>query len=1171
MKLTLAFFGAFSAALDGAPLTRFEADTARALLVYLVLNPGVVFRRDTLAALLWPRLEEPAALHALRQALTRLRAVLREREADVPLIHVTRHTLQCNPERDIWLDARVFTELLAETRAHVHRRRAVCPSCLNRLEEAVALYQGDLLAGFHLDSVPFEEWLLVQRERLHVQAMEALYELAEAYLRRQDYACAGRYARRQLALEPWREEAHQQLLRALALDGQRSAALAHYETCRQILAEELGVEPARETQRLYAAIRDQRRLPDAMVPAYRVPAPFTPFIGRAAALRRLAEQLNRPDCRLLSLVGPGGAGKTRLAIALAETMRGDFASGVFFIPLATVASPELILPALARALDFAFHEESALARQLADYLSPREVLLIFDNFERLLPGAARLCQLLQRAPRLTCVVTSRQRLNTPGEWVFPVEGLAYDEADAAPSSARRLFVASAQRLAPHVVFSDEDQRAIGDICRLVEGNPLAIELAATWLRAFNCREIAAEVRQSFDFLAAPASGLPERHRSLRAVFEHSWALLSPEEQAALRRLAVFRGSFDRDAARQAANVSPDLLVSLLDQSLLQRAPDADAAQVRYAMHDLVQSYALEKLSFAAAVERQTRARHAHYFLTWLTAQTSFLAGPEAGETLTALEKDFANVQTAWEWATAHAEIALLDAALLGMFLFYDLRFWIHEAKRAFGAAATALAPGKTRAAQILICRLRLCQGWFAVFIEGEVERGYERLQQALADLRNLEAAAHLPFALNALGRAAYQLSDYDAAQRYSEESYALSEALDDPYHRVLAGHILGQIHQTQGRYEESLRLLQEGLALAQENRFVKLETGILRALGVSHWRRGEFARAESYFARNLENCRAIGDRYNEGKALTALGTIAFFAEDIDKAETYYQEGLRIARDIGDRRNEGQALNNLAEARALRKEYAPAARLCEASLRIKEELGDQRGAAMTLGNLANMAKYQGDYVAAEQYLNEALAVFRELQDTHGQAMALTVLAALAGERGRPEAALAHGEAALAITTTQGQRHIHANALVNLAHALVDLGRFEEAGAHYEAALAIRRELEQPQLAAEPLAGLAETALAAGDTAAALTYAAQVLDARELPALRGMDQLFRPAAVCLRVLAANGDPRLPELARGVHEELQAHAGQIHKRDLRRHFLEEIAPHRVIASIYERVGGE
>ena len=1165
MALTLTFFGTFNAALDGEQITRFEADTARALLVYLTLNPGTTFRRDFLASLLWPDLEQTAALHALRQALNRLRGVLHERKTAVPLLNITRHTIQCNPERTFSLDVHHFTALLAATESHPHRRLAACRPCLDRLAAAVDLYQGDLLAGFHLDSLPFEEWLLLQRERLHMQALNSLHELTEVSLRRGNYERASHYAQRQLALENWREEAHQQMLRVLAHTGQRSAALAHYAACQQVLAQEFGVEPSQATQQLYTAIRDERPLPTPTTPPYRVPAQFTPLIGRQQALAQLATQLNNPNGRLLSLVGPGGAGKTRLALALAEMVKGDFADGIFFVPLTAVDKPDLILPTLARALTFAPHEEQSFAQQLHAYLSNRDILLIFDNFEQLTAGADILLTLLHQAPQLVCLITSRERLNAPGEAIFLVSGLSYEtsaNAEAAPApSAQQLFMTVARRLTPALPFSQANQHAIHTICRLVDGNPLAIELAATWTRALSCPEIAAEIQTSLDFLTAPSSGRPERHHSLRAVFDHSWKLLNPTEQDALRHLAVFRGSFDREAAQQVANVPSTLLVSLLDQSLLQQATDNENGRSTYMMHDLTQRYALEKLADDPDAAQASRNRHARYFLTWLAAQQPNLIGPAVKSALAAIEAIFANIEAAWHWARHQGHVALLDEALMGLFLFYDARFWTRQGERVMGETAVSLADHSTRPAQILYQRLRVCQGWFATLLKGEVKQGCAHLAEAVAALRELDATDHLPFALNALARTHYHLSDYPAARQAAEESHALSQQLGDTYNIAFAQHILGQIEQIQGRYAASLTQLQAGLALARQAQFFKLETGILRALGVAYWRQGQLDPAQEYFGHNLQNCRAINDRYGEGKALTALGAVSFLAEDIETAAAFYQEGLHVARDIGDRRNEGQALNNLAEVMALRKEYAQATRLCQASLQIKRELGDLRGAAMTLGNLANMVKYQGDYAAAEQYLNEALAIFVELQDTHGQALALAVLTGLAGEQNQPEQAVTYGQTALKMTETAQQRHIHANVLTNLAHALADLGRWPEAEIHYTAALDLRQALAQPALAAETLAGLAEVALAADDIAAAQKRVNQILADHQLAALRGIDQLFRLHAVCLRVLAQANDPRLPELAQSVYAELQAHAAKIDRRQLRQQFLTEIAPHRII----------
>jgi DNA-binding SARP family transcriptional activator len=273
-RLAISLFGPFRVTLEGNPVTQFEANTARALLAYLVVDAGTPHHRETLAGLLWPEQAEAMALQNLRQALNRLRGAIGDREADPPFLQITREAVQFNPASDYWLDVAAFTDLLNASRQHRHRQLETCHSCMERLQEAAAVYRGDFLAEFSLKSIFFEEWLVVQREQLHHQAMDLFYQLADCHDRRGEYEQAQHYARRQLTLEPWREEAHRQLMRALALSGHRSAALAQYKTCRRTLAEELGVEPAEETTALYGRIRDGAELssPSSPAPPHNLPA-----------------------------------------------------------------------------------------------------------------------------------------------------------------------------------------------------------------------------------------------------------------------------------------------------------------------------------------------------------------------------------------------------------------------------------------------------------------------------------------------------------------------------------------------------------------------------------------------------------------------------------------------------------------------------------------------------------------------------------------------------------------------------------------------------------------------------------------------------------------------------------------------------------------------------------
>jgi DNA-binding SARP family transcriptional activator len=340
--LTLSTFGTLRVALDGTPITSFATDKVRALLVFLAVEATYPHRRETLAHLLWPDLPDRDARHNLSQALWHLRQALAERDSATPLLLMSRDTVQFNPRRSLSVDVTEFTRLLSACDTCTATTLATCAVCLPRLQQAAALYQGDFLAHLTLgDDSPFDEWALHWRERLHQQALRLFGTLADLAEQRGDDEEARAFLTRQLALEPWREEAHRALMRLLARRGERSAALAQYATCRRVLADELGIEPAPETTQMYEQIRDMPALPDAPAPL-RLPTPTTAFLGRARELADLAARLTDPACRVLTLLGPGGIGKTRLALQTAADLAPHpaFPGGVVWVPLAPVAAAE---------------------------------------------------------------------------------------------------------------------------------------------------------------------------------------------------------------------------------------------------------------------------------------------------------------------------------------------------------------------------------------------------------------------------------------------------------------------------------------------------------------------------------------------------------------------------------------------------------------------------------------------------------------------------------------------------------------------------------------------------------------------------------------------------------------------------------------------------------------
>ncbi|MEZ4734462.1 MAG: BTAD domain-containing putative transcriptional regulator [Caldilineaceae bacterium] len=575
-QLRLTCFGTFQVTLNDAPLTAFQTDKVRALLVYLAVEQQA-HQRSALAQLLWPGYTAESANTSLRQTLRRLRQLLGDDEdapGAIPWLLITRQTVQFNPAAPRSVDVLTFTELLAACATHVHSHLATCQPCLARLRQAVDLYQGDFLSGFTVaDSDAFEEWRRITQEQFHLQTLDALTHLAAAAENAGDDEAALQAVQRQLALEPWLEAAHRCVMRVLARRGQRAAAIAQYNRCCQVLAEEFGGEPDGETVALVEEIergafdkttrrqddkvtgwqgdkvtsRSEARPegarhgarsvtlspPHPVTPSSSLPVFLSPLIGRARALVEISNQLRLPGVRLLTLVGPGGMGKTRLAVAVGHEHLTTFADGVFFVPLAAISTPGAVAPAIATALGLPLQSGDPRAAVL-HALRQKQLLLILDNFEHLLDEETVIelvVEILAAAPGVQMLVTSRERLNLRDEQLYPVQALALAAHDnlteATAAAAVRLFTQAAQRHKADFQLTATNLAAVLRICRLVQGMPLGLELAAANVGILPLPEIADAIAQSAEFLAVDWRDLPQRQRSMRAVFTWSLAVDNP--------------------------------------------------------------------------------------------------------------------------------------------------------------------------------------------------------------------------------------------------------------------------------------------------------------------------------------------------------------------------------------------------------------------------------------------------------------------------------------------------------------------------------------------------------------------------------------------------------------------------------------------------------------------
>ena len=627
-KLSLSVLGSFAASLDERPLTQFRTKSVQALLVYLTCRPERHLR-EQLMTLLWPELPQKSAQGSLRQTLYLLRQAIPELlsqdgSSAVPLLLVDRKTVQINPNGRYDLDMRTFTELLKEDES--------------RWSEAVDIYRGDFLADFYLpDSAPFEEWAHARRNRLKRQMLTTLQSLTEQQLSSGNLNQAELYARRQIKIDNLQELAHQQLIEILARDRRRVDALTQYESFAQLLQTELAVEPSAETQDLYEAIRvgDLEKIrkdrsdvvivtptPPSLVtkpPPHYLPTQPTPFVGREADLNALDNLLANPDIRLVTIVGPGGMGKTRLAIACAERqlmanqssneiVHKRFPDGVFIVPLAAATTIEHIAPLLAKALNFQFQGNKPLEQQMLNYLRQKKLLLLLDNFEHLLAGVGLLSDILAGAPDVCILVTSRELLKLQAEQVYSIQGFDYHEwqsvAEAEEDAVVQLFQSSARRVLSEFVLKPEHLTPMWQICQLVQGMPLGIVLATAWIELLSPAEIAAEIQSSLDILEVDYSDLPLRQQSMRAVLRTTWERLTASEKTTFGQLSLFHGGFSVEAARAVTGASLHTLIKLLEKSLLFRSGTG-----RFEVHELLRQFAAEQLSHSPNEQNAASERH----------------------------------------------------------------------------------------------------------------------------------------------------------------------------------------------------------------------------------------------------------------------------------------------------------------------------------------------------------------------------------------------------------------------------------------------------------------------------------------------------------------------------------------------------------------------------------
>jgi len=783
----------------------------------------------------------------------------------------------------------------------------------------------------------------------------------------------------------------------------------------------------------------------------------TSFIGRSAELAAIARRLADPQCRLLTLLGPGGIGKTRLALAVVADQIATFADGVAFVALASVSTPDQIVSAIGESLQLDFASQPDPTAHLLGYLRERHMLLVLDNFEHLLdPGLSRdeggadlVAAILAHAPHLTLVVTSRERLNLQAEWLFDIDGLAYPHQDTYASSAPhpltdlteysavQLFVQRARQVQPELALDEATLTTIVQICQHVAGMPLAIELAAAGVRSLPLAEIERQLRANLDMLATSLRDVPARHRSMRAIFDHSWRLLNEEERALFSHLAVFRGGWTAEAAEQVAGATIDVLTALVDKSLVRqsraeprsiadRAASHTVSEPRFVMLEPIREYALEQL-VARGEEEIVRHAHATYYLALAEAAAAQWDSPTAEVAIAQLDREYDNLRAALRWACDGGDHTIglrLAEALWQFWRSYGYasegRVWLEQ--------LLALEDNPTDRTALAARQRGLHAAAWLASDQHEYAQAARLFEQSMALLRTLgEGESETDLMLNA------------ARQARTEGDYQRATAL---FEHVLAW------HRAQG-YDIARGSITQEPALYAFGQ-------VLRELGLVTREQGDFAQARALFEENLALHQIVGDRASVGFALIGLADVARDQGDAAGVHEYGEQALTILRELGVQWAIGFALNTLA-----------------------------------LG-----AYSEGDLTRALTLIRESEALFRGLQADASLAEVLITLGKIERARGNNAAAYQAMSEALRLAQAVGLRVFVPASLEGLASVAAAGGQADQSVRYLAAAAALRRQMGTPVWPVDQ-ATLTNTLATARSALGAAAFAAAWAEAQALP--------------------------------------------------------------------------
>lgn len=947
---------------NGVPLAKFRSQKEAALLIYLA-QTGQAHQRDFLAELLWESSSTKQSLTNLRTALSRLR-----KQVDDSLL-VTRTTVALTPENQQQVDSVILIKTLKSIEQLDSAETAAA------LQKNLDTYQGDFLADFHLaDAQQFTEWVVATREHIRRQVIMAYHKLKEYALSTNDVEFGTAVARRWLEVDALDETAHTLLIQLLLEAGKVQEALAHYDHCVALLQTELGVEPPTKMTALIQEARPKRVNVTRPVTAVRhnLPPAHDQFFGRQAVQEEIHIRLDQPWCRLVTITGQGGVGKTRLATTIARSRLKQYRDGVWLVELANIDPDdddlaEAIAVEIATVLDLRLTGSGTPVKQLLNHLQHQQMMIVLDNIEHLLAGKQIVLDIVQRCENVQLLITTREALRLRAEWTIALTGLAYptSDTDEMHTDAVELFVARRAQQRRGTPSAD-DLAAIGTICRLVEGMPLAIELAAALTRHDTPQTIAARLHDGFDALTAALHDVPQRHEGLHIVFEMSWRTLTPTLQQQLARLSIFRGGFTETAVQQIAEADTQHLITLIEKSLL----IYDATVERYRLHPVIQVYAAEKREPTDPAPQ----KHAHYYLALLTQHTEPLQKNRPQESISLLAPDIDNIRLAWQTELAQRNAGLLFDALTSLSIYYQLRGLAREGEAVMHKTLrTATAWGAESIP--LATRAGLEQARFLNRL-GHYRPAIRILKTALklaeqGGDRWAEGMGHVWW-----GESLWRMGEYESAENKLNHALNIAHNINSVELIGWCHHQLGIINDIQSRYDAALDHLEQACEAWQSLENVQALCGSLNSIGIVNYHKGDLPAAQQALEEALTVSSQLHDLHRQAHLINNLSLIATEKGDYAGAGYYLTLGLNLASESGNRQMEGAIHNNLGRNYQLQGELDSAITSLEQGLKISESIGDRAMMVEAMLNLAMTKRKVGDLQGAESSYKQALEITRK---------------------------------------------------------------------------------------------------------------------------------------------------------------------------------------------------